>query len=99
MRSLAYRRIGWGVVFLFTVVSAIFPRRRGCKLVETTAEQSHRHNVERLRERFVISNTTCVSFSLGRNFRTRHECCARGDRSRSPKDDVEGALDVQMAQT
>jgi hypothetical protein len=98
MRPLAYRRIGWGVVFLFAVVPAIFPRRRGCKLVET-AEQSPRHNVERLRGRFVISTAICVSFSLGRNFRTRHECCARAIEAAAPKDEVEDALDVQMACT
>jgi hypothetical protein len=64
-----------------------------------TAEQSPRHNVERLRERFVISTAICVSFSLGRNFRTRHECCARAIEAAAPKDEVEDALDVQMACT
>ena len=30
----------------------------------------------------LVPNTGCVSFALGRNFRTLHECCARDDRSR-----------------
>ena len=41
------------------------------------------HDVERLRERFVVPNTGCVSFALGRNFGTRHECRACDGRSRS----------------
>ena len=42
-------------------------------------------HIERLRKRLFVSNTICISFALGWNFRTRHECCARNDRSRSAK--------------
>src|ERR1700726_2242605 len=51
------------------------------KLV-AAAEYSSRHNVERLRERLLVPNTSCRSFAFGRNFRTLHECRARDDRSR-----------------
>ena len=33
----------------------------------------------------LVPNTICMSFALGWNFRTRHECCARDDRSRRAK--------------
>ena len=43
------------------------PDGEGRKLV-AAAQQSSRHHVERLRERLVVSNTICMSFTLGRNF-------------------------------
>ena len=64
-----------------------------------TPERGAWHNVERLRERFFVSNTICISFALGWNFRTRLNAALAMIEAAAPKDEVEGALAVQMACT
>jgi hypothetical protein len=39
-------------------------------------------NIERLCERFAVSNSVCISFTLGRNFGTLNERCPGDDRGR-----------------
>jgi hypothetical protein len=47
----------------------------------------------------LVSNTGCGSLAFWRHFRTRHKRGTRDDRTAAPKDEIEGALAVQMACT
>ena len=50
-------------------------------------------------ERFVVPNTICPSFTLGRNFKLSLNAALAMIEAAAPKDEVEGALAVQMACT